>query len=98
MSPCASAESARQIGFKEDRNPAGQANLPTVRMSAQHQVKTGVGGLPVDFRSVREQDGDTTIWNIPPPFFVVVGPEEMRVVPPPRDRSKLGRSVWRRTR
>jgi hypothetical protein len=52
MSPCASAESARQIGFEQDRNAAGQADLPAVRMSAQHQRETSVRGLPADFRSV----------------------------------------------
>ena len=64
MSPCAGAESAGQIGFKQDRNPTGQANLPPVCMSAQHQVKPGVGGLPVDFWSVGEEDRDTTVWNV----------------------------------
>jgi hypothetical protein len=58
-------------------------------MSAQHQIKTGVGGLAVDFRSVREQDSDTTIWNIPRRLFEVVCAVEMRVVHPREiDRSR----------
>ena len=94
MSPCASAERARQIGSKQDWNPARQANLPPVRMSAQHEVKPGVGGLPVDLWSVREQDGDTTVWNVCGRFFDVVGAVEMRVPPPPRDRSKPGPGAY----
>ena len=42
MSPCASVESAGQIGFEHDRNAAGQAYLPAVGVSAQHQVMTYV--------------------------------------------------------
>src|ERR1700691_177917 len=80
MSPRASAVSAGQIGFKQDRNPTGQANLPPVRMSAQHEVKPGVGGLPVDFWSVREEDRDTTVWNVCGRLFDVVCAVEMRVV------------------
>ena len=82
MSPCVSAESARQIGFEQDGNAAGQANLPPMCMSAQHQVKTGVCSLPLDFRSVREQDRDTTVWNISRRFFDVVCAVEMRVIDP----------------
>ena len=82
MSPCASAESARQIGFKQDRNATRQANLPTMRMSAQHQVEAGVGGLPINFRSVRKQDRDSTMWNIRRRFFDVVCAIEMCVVDP----------------
>jgi hypothetical protein len=48
MSPCASTEGAGQVGLKQDRNAAGQADLPAVRLSAQHQAETGIGGLPVD--------------------------------------------------
>ena len=89
MSPCASAVSAGQIGFKQDRSPAGQANLTPVRMSAQHEVKPGVGGLPVDFWSVREEDRDTTVWNVCGRFFDVVCAVEMRVVHPGEiDRSR----------
>ena len=91
MSPCASAERARQIGSKQDWNPARQANLPPVRMSAQHEVKPGVGGLLVDLWSVREQDGDTTVWNVCGRFFDVVGAVEMRVLHPREiDRSRAG--------
>ena len=82
MSPCASAESAGQIGFEQDRNAAGQADLPAVRMSAQHQGETGVRGLPVDFRSVREQDRDITLGNLRRRFFDIVGAIKMRVVDP----------------
>ncbi len=82
MSPCASAESAGQIGFEQDGNAARQANLPTMRMSAQHQVETGVGGLPINFRSVRKQDRDTTMWNIRRRFLDVVCAIEMCVVDP----------------
>jgi hypothetical protein len=82
MSPCASAESARQIGFEQDRNAAGQADLPAVRMSAQHQGETSVRGLPVDFRSVREQDRDIPLGNLRSRFFDVVGAIKMRVVDP----------------
>ena len=82
MSPCASAESARQIGFKQDRNAAGQANLPAMRVSAQHQIEAGVRRLPVDFRSVREQDRNATMRDLRRRFFDVVGPVEMRVVDP----------------
>jgi len=85
MPACRHAPAPKARGrsrFKQDRNPAGQANLPTVRMSAEHQVKTGVGDLPIIFRSVRKQDGDTTMWNIRRRFFDVVCAVEMRVVHP----------------
>ena len=80
MSPRASAERAGQIDFEQDRNAAGQADLPAVRMSAQHQGETSVRGLPVDFRSVREEDRDITLGNLRSRFFDVVGTIKMRVV------------------
>jgi hypothetical protein len=33
MSPCASAESAGQIGFEQDRNAARQADLPVTSVN-----------------------------------------------------------------
>ncbi|MGO4212447.1 hypothetical protein AB4043_16665 [Terriglobus sp. YAF25] len=49
---------ARQLGIKGDRNRSRQADLAAVRMAAEHQGEAGVGGLPIDLRRVREQDGD----------------------------------------
>src|ERR1700722_20673110 len=88
MPPCAGGKNARQIGFEQDRNAARQANLPAVRMSAQHQVEAGARGLPVDFGGVRQQDRDVAGWNIFSRFFDVVGAIEMRVVHP----SEINRS------
>src|ERR1700733_3705871 len=88
MPPCSSAESARQIGFEQDKNAAWQANLPAVRMSTQHQVEASTRGLPVDFGGVRQQDRDLAGWNILSRFFDVVGAIKMRVVHP----SKIDRS------
>ena len=82
-------KNARQIGFEQDRNAARQADLPAVRMSAQHQVEAGVRGLPVDFGGVRQQDRDLAGWNILSRFFDVVGAIKMRVVHPSEiDRSR----------
>ena len=68
--------------LEQDRNAAGQAYLPAVGVSAQHQGETSVRGLPVDLRSVREQDRDITLGNFRRRFFDVVGAIEMRVVDP----------------
>ena len=67
-----------------------EANLPPVRMSAQHEVKPGVGGLPVDFWSVREQDGDTTAWNVCGQLFRCCLRGRNARPPPPRDRFEAG--------
>src|SRR5208337_5259750 len=82
MSPSARSESARQVGFEQDRNAAGQTDLAAMRVSAQHQIEAGVRGLPVDFRSVRKQDRNTALGNLRGRFFDVVDSEEMRVVDP----------------
>ena len=55
------AESARQIGFEQDRNAAGQADLPAVGMSAQHQIETDVCGLPVAPAPTRDRTLQTHI-------------------------------------
>jgi hypothetical protein len=68
----------------------GSKSAP-LRMSAQHEVKPGVGGLPVDLWSVREQDGDTTVRNVRGRFFDIVCAVEMRVLHPREiDRSRAG--------
>ena len=98
MPPCAGGKNARQIGFEQDRNAARQANLPAVRMSAQHQVEAGVRGLPVDFGGVGQQDSDVAGWNILSRFFDVVGATKNARRPPQRDRLKPSRAVWRSIR
>ena len=79
--PCSSAECARQNGLEQDRNAAGQANLPAVRMSAQHQVEARVRP-PVDFGVCDSGTGTQPEGMSLGRFFDVVGAIKMRVVHP----------------
>src|SRR5215831_4357814 len=38
--------------IQSDRDGTRQADLPAVRMATQHEIETGMRGLPVDFRRV----------------------------------------------
>ena len=63
-------------------------------MSAQHQVETGMCGLPVDFRRVRKQDRNTLVWNVRSRLLDVVRTVEMRVVHP-REIDGSGAGAYR---
>src|SRR4029077_13633072 len=43
-----------------DGNGSGETNLTAVRVSAQHQIKVGMGSLTIDRRCVRQQDRELT--------------------------------------
>ena len=58
VAPGTATESARAVGVGHQRDAARQADLTAVGMSAQHQIETGVGGQPVGFRRMRQQNGD----------------------------------------
>ena len=53
--PRPGAHPARQHRFQLDRDGAGQTELPSMRMPAEHEGKAGFGGLAIDFRRVRQQ-------------------------------------------
>src|SRR6516165_2302965 len=87
MSPKPRAKGARKISFKQDRNASRQAYLSAVRMSAQHEIKSGVGCLAIDLRRVGEQNRNAFLRNVRRRLLDVVGAVKMGVV----HSSKLNR-------
>ena len=55
-----------------DGNGSGETNLTAVGVSAQHQIKVGMGSLTVDLRCVRQQDRELTAGYRESGFFNVV--------------------------
>jgi len=54
--PRATAKAPRQSGIERERDPAGQTDLPAMRVATQHQIKAGSRCGGIDFRCVRQQD------------------------------------------
>jgi hypothetical protein len=98
VSPRARAESTRKFSLEQKGNAAWKANLSTMRVSAQHQVKSSVRRLTVDLRRMRKKNGNAIFRNVSRGLFDIVRTDKNVRHPPLRDRSRLGRGVWRRTR
>src|SRR4029077_18751176 len=78
--PGSRPHSSRQYCLKYDRNGSWQTDLPTVRMSAQQQIKIGMSRLAIDFRCVRQQDGELAMRYLRRSFFDVIDPKVVRVI------------------
>src|SRR5664279_2163957 len=61
--PSARPERSRQNGIECDGDAAGQAYLPTVRVSAQQQIESRMRGLPVYFRRVGQKNRELFMRN-----------------------------------
>src|ERR1019366_10323056 len=56
--PSSRPHPSRQYSVKYDRNRSWQTDLATVRVSAQQQIEIGMSRLALDFRCVRQSDGE----------------------------------------
>ena len=82
VSPKPRAKGAREISFKQNWNAARQTYLSAVRMTAQHEVKSGVGCLTIDLRRMGEKDRNTLLRNIRRRPLDIVRAVKMGVVHP----------------
>src|ERR1019366_2728214 len=80
VAPGSGSHPPRQHRVECQRYCPRQADLASVRMSAQEQIKAGMGGLSEDFGRMRQQDGKCSLGNLRPGFFNIVDPEVMRIV------------------
>src|SRR5712664_3013359 len=78
--PSSRPHTSRQYRIKYDRNRSWQTDLPTVRVSAQQQIKIGMSRLAIDFRCVRQQDGELAIRYLQRSLFDIVDSKVMRVI------------------
>lgn len=63
-----------------DRNGSGETNLTAVSVSAQHEIKIGMGSLAINLRCVRQQDRELTAGYRESGFFDVIHSVEMCIV------------------
>ena len=56
VAPSAFSHVPRELRVKRDGNSPGKANLPPMRVPAEHDVKTRVFGLAIDLRRVSHSD------------------------------------------
>src|SRR6516165_10480333 len=56
--PSARAHLSRKHRIERQGNPTREANLASMRMPADQYVKISIGGLPIDFRSMGNQNGE----------------------------------------
>ena len=66
--------------FERQRDRPRQADLTAMGMTAQHQVKTGMGRLAIDFRRMRQQDRKRAMRDLRRRLFDVVDTVIVRVV------------------
>src|SRR6266536_2473937 len=80
MPPSAGAHAPGHDGVKLDRDPAGEADLTPVGMSAQHDIKARMSGLVIHFWGMREKDREFIIWDCGRCFFDIFDAVEMSIV------------------
>lgn len=80
VGPGTGAEVAGEALVEGDGDGAGEADLATVGVSAEHEVEAGVGGLAVDLGGVGEEDGDGVSRDVGGGVVDVVGAVVVGVV------------------
>lgn len=80
MLPATGDEFSRHTARHNQRMTARQTNLPAVRVPAQHQLKSLIGGLGKSLRTVRKQDRAVIAGDSCSGFGDVMGFVEMGIV------------------
>src|SRR5215216_2263175 len=80
VTPCAGAHGSRQSRFQLDRKSAGQTELATMGVSAQHDIEACARALSVYLRGMRQQNRKSLPRNLHRRLADVIGAVEVRVI------------------